>query len=335
MKINIIEKIFLILISVIISLCIAELILRFFPRYNLECFSADSNFWEAKSGLHRPSKLLGYEPIPNSSPAINSFGMFDKEYNFKKEKNIYRIIVLGDSITAHGEYTKFLEDKLSRNNSGRNFEVWNCGVGGFNIEQYANYLKYKAMRYNSDMIMIGFCLNDFLIGIPVAYNTDKNTLIVYYNPYTKTKLLMNKFLFRYSNLYRFFMLSLDKVLLNVHFPKMENNSEKTGYMCLKTIRDIAKKRNSLLFGVVFPYLKPLNEYTEFEKNEYNTMVKVLKQLDIDFIDLHLYLSNIDLYKWRQKSDDKHHFIKEGHSLCADIIYGYLKTNFKYRKKTSL
>ena len=38
--------------------------------------------------------------------------MRDKEYTLKKEKGIYRIVVLGDSITMYGYYTDFLEESL-------------------------------------------------------------------------------------------------------------------------------------------------------------------------------------------------------------------------------
>lgn len=311
---------------VFIFIIIVELFLRFSTKYGIDCYLArGSNFWEAYSGIHRPSKILGYEPIPNSAPNINSLGLFDREYKLKKEKDTYRIIVFGDSITAHGEYTALLEDKLN-SNLGHNFEVWNCGVGGYNIEQYVNYLKYKAIKYNPDLIMIGFCLNDFCRGIPVVYKTDniRNGLIEYYNPYSEANFLMNRFLFRHSYLYRFLMLTLEKFLIGgVAYGRIAEQ-ENIGNLSLRAIKEITNKKRILLVAIIFPYLKSINEYTDFEKNEYETMIKVLEELEIDYIDLHPYFLNTNIYQLSISPLDQVHPSKEGHKIVADVLYSYLK-----------
>jgi len=317
------QKVCLIFVAIVFSLILIELFLRSFPQYSIDSYLArGSNFWEARSGLHRPSKTLGYEPIPNSAPNINSLGMFDIERTIQKQKDIYRIIVLGDSITAHGSYTHLLEKKLN-NNFGYKFEVWNCGVGGYGIEQYLNYLKYKAIKYNPDMIMIGFCLNDFLQNVPIVYRSSKNDLIEYYNPYSRANFLMNRFLFRYSYLYRLLMLKL-KVFLTDKIPYYNINKQRdVGSTSLKAIKLIADKKKISLCAVVFPYLKPLKEYTEDEIKEYKTILDALQMLRIDFLDLHPYFTDLDLYKLRINTSDKIHPSAKGHEIAADIISMYL------------
>jgi len=314
-------------ISISFTLVLVELFLRSSTQHAIESYlGRGSNFWEASSGTHRPSKILGYEPIPNSVPYINSYGMFDKEYSLKKEKNIYRIIVLGDSITAHGQYTNLLEDKLNNSNLDYNFEVWNCGVGGYNIKQYMNYLKYKAIKYNPDMIMVGFCLNDFALGEPIVYKNCniKNGLIEYYSPYSRIKFLMNRFLFRYSYLYRFLMLRLESFLIR-KFPYHNINQHKEiGRLCLKAIKKIADNKRCPIIAIIFPYLMPFEEYKASDKDQYKAMIGTLEELGINYVDLHPYFANIDLYQLRLAVNDVVHFSFEGHKLAAEIIYGYLK-----------
>ncbi len=316
----------LFLIGVVFSLIILELFLRFSTEYGIDHHLArGSNFWEAYSGTHRPSKVLGYEPIPNSIPQINSFGMFDREYTLEKRRDTYRIIVLGDSIIAYGVLTRSLADKLNSNLT-HTFEVWNCGVGGYNIEQHVNYLKYKAIKYNPDMVIIGFCLNDFSLGIPIVYKSgnNKNGLIEYYNPYSKVNFLMNRLCFRYSYSYRFFMGVAEKFLIKIDRSQHTDEQENVGKLNLSAIKIISDKERIPLVVIIFPFFKPLNKYTEFEKNEYGIMLKVIKDLGISYIDLHPYLMNMNLYQLRVSPLDQVHPSIEGQKIIADIIYEYLK-----------
>ena len=65
------------------------------------------------------------------------------------------------------------------------------------------------------------------------------------------------------------------------------------------------------------------------------MVKALKDLDIDYIDLHDYLSKERLYSLRKREDDEIHPSQEGERMIADIIYDYLLAKFFKRQSDKI
>ncbi len=98
----------------------------------------------------------------------NSMGLRDREYSISKPAKTFRILVLGDSITAgngisnlHKIYSKVLEQNLQKHYSNKKIEVLNFGVGGYHTLQEIELLRVKGLQYQPDLIVIGFCLNDF------------------------------------------------------------------------------------------------------------------------------------------------------------------------------
>jgi lysophospholipase L1-like esterase len=116
---------------------------------------------------HRPSDRPYRES--NRGFAINSAGFRDYEYTETKPAKTYRIVVLGDSTTAGAgvrdvgnTYTKQLEKRLNTNNStGMRYEVLNMGVTGYHTMQEIETLRVKGLKYNPDVVLVTFCMNDF------------------------------------------------------------------------------------------------------------------------------------------------------------------------------
>jgi len=83
-------------------------------------------------------------------------------YPIKKEKGVYRIMALGDSLT-YGKYintdknwTELFEDRLNKDNKCSNikkFEVINLGVDGYDIEYTVERYKTRGEKYNPDLII--------------------------------------------------------------------------------------------------------------------------------------------------------------------------------------
>lgn len=90
----------------------------------------------------------------------NSQGLRDKEYSIEKPHGVYRVAVLGDSFTMpYGEeienaYHSVLEEKM--NAEGSKIEFINFAVDAYSIGTYLAVLKYKAIKYDPDLVMIGF-----------------------------------------------------------------------------------------------------------------------------------------------------------------------------------
>ncbi len=122
-----------------------------------------------------PNKRLVYELRPNVELndfiRINAHGFRDREYDKKKPEGVYRICAIGDSVTfgwwerLEETYPKVLEALLNGHaREGTRFEVLNMGVGGYNAEQEMELFRSKALAFEPDMLIIGYCSNDHGIG---------------------------------------------------------------------------------------------------------------------------------------------------------------------------
>ena len=134
--------------------------------------------WKYAKTLKRPSENwdIGHEHVPEGKAVLmgvpvesNSLGLRDREFSRNKEPGVYRILVLGDSMTfgwgvrAEDTYAKQLERMLNETNAHsdrRSFEVINAGVGNYNTAQEVAYFKERGVRLNPDMVILGFYLND-------------------------------------------------------------------------------------------------------------------------------------------------------------------------------
>ncbi len=99
--------------------------------------------------------------------SVNSAGFRDHEYLLEKDPSVFRIAVLGDSIVwGHGlelqdTFAKQLESMLNEI-SGQRFEVLNFGVSGYSTQQEVELYRVKAKQYDPDLVIVGYCLNDFV-----------------------------------------------------------------------------------------------------------------------------------------------------------------------------
>lgn len=119
-----------------------------------------------------------FEIVPDVGEA-NSQGLRDFNYTIKKPKNVYRIVVIGDSI-AYGmgveikeTFSKQLEKVLNdeKKDIAIKYEVINFSVPGYSTLQEAEVLRSKAIRYNPDLAIIAVFANDNLV-----YSSEMNKI---------------------------------------------------------------------------------------------------------------------------------------------------------------
>lgn len=332
-----------VLVGILVTLVALELFLRFNPKFGYiynsfglldKRLAPQTRYFTSNN--YRPSALLGYEHIPNTKTSddmpINSYGLVGKEYKLKKDKGIYRILVLGDSIAVHAWACEFLEDELNSNpllNAHLKFEIWNAGVGSYDVRRYALYLRNKGLKYKPDTVIIFFCMNDFEPDINIYYKA-KNGAIAYSFPLSEIskRYAVSPFLLKYSHLYRFVILRINSYLLSRKKTQGIDSMEENGRYFLQEIKDICDQQKIPLLAVIFPYLKPLAEYKDWQLHEYNTMCKVIKELNVPYINLYEHWPTDALYTLRHvESGDDMHPNREGHRIAAKAIYNYLLDNF--------
>lgn len=284
----------------------------------------------------RPSELLGYEIVPNCkedmpTPA-NSYGLIGKEYKLDKDADTFRILLLGDSIAWQDGTRKSLEEMLIKNPpaiSKHKFEIWNAGVPSYDVRRYYLFLKYKGLNYKPDMVLIFLFMNDFDPNLCIYYK-NKNGLSEYYFPIKGLSKFykVSPFFMKHSYLYRFIILNMSSYLLNKRKADNVNNSEKdTGRYYLTMIKELCDKYKMRLVIVIFPYLKPMEQYATRQIYEYKTICSVVENLGSSFINLYKELSGLDLVSLRQRKEDEIHPSLDGQRVIAKIIYNSLLPNF--------
>jgi lysophospholipase L1-like esterase len=133
---------------------------------------------------HHPD--LGWVGIPNlvtrvTAPKfeyhveLNSRGLRDHEYEYAKDDGVFRIVMLGDSVTwgwgvEQGQlFADLVDDEL-----GEDVEVINLAYPGYGTDQHLWIFESEGRRYEPDLVVMCFILNDVIGNSSVkGYNNGK------------------------------------------------------------------------------------------------------------------------------------------------------------------
>lgn len=105
----------------------------------------------------------------NTQIRINSKGLRDQDYDYKKPEGIKRIVVLGDSFTwGYGveEYERFTE--VLENSLLENWQVINLGNPGYGNDQELLIFKNEGVKYNPDLVVVAFYMNDIADNLAIG-----------------------------------------------------------------------------------------------------------------------------------------------------------------------
>src|SRR5208283_3879895 len=188
---NLLGKVALILCGLLLSLSVLELGLRTYASL------------ASQERLLIADSILGWKLVPNAKRlyrrevkpyfvAINSKGLRDREHSYDKRADVYRIVVIGDSMVfgAGGvEASERFTDILER--STKNLEVINMGIPAFGTDQEYLYLQDEGLKYQPDLVIICAFSNDYLesfsiinpgIGRPKGYFSLSAGQLVFHPP---------------------------------------------------------------------------------------------------------------------------------------------------------
>ena len=116
-----------------------------------------------------------YLPKPNVRDELggirydtNSLGLRDDEVAVPKPANVYRVLMLGDSVVfgfmveRSATMADVLEQRLNavRFAGDRRCEVINAGVEGYGIEDERRLYEARLADLGPDLVILGICLND-------------------------------------------------------------------------------------------------------------------------------------------------------------------------------
>jgi len=182
MKAGQLKNVVLFLASGIFCLLLLEAALRIYG-YRYDPMQA---FRGQREMILHPSAhpILKYELTPGATArvwgtrvTINSHGFRGPEPTPGKFRG-YRILLLGDSI-VFGNRISFKTTfpyKLQHllDPERERFEVLNFGVGGYDTLQEVALLQHRGLRYQPDLVVLTYCLNDIgIVSINMKFKQDQ------------------------------------------------------------------------------------------------------------------------------------------------------------------
>ena len=324
MKKDLITNILISIAAVFFILFCAEIIMR---------FSWEMGGWVKRPIYRRSSNpYLRYELVPNAKSAnisLNSDGFCGPEYSITKPASTFRIIMLGDSETLSFMLAQSdalaaqLESLLNQKSGLVRYEAFNFGVEGYGTFQELEMLKTKGLKYNPDLIILNYVLND---PEPGEYYFEKT------------------FFVRHSALVRYFSYRIKKALIRRERKRLNIKTEVDNYYyyhspkyfipvkeAILEMADIAGERGNKLVVVIFPCSSIMVK--DFKENyPYWPLHKLVKSINssniicIDLIDEFNRLGMTPQGVSINYAYDESHKNAPALKISAQYIYGILKSN---------
>jgi hypothetical protein len=213
---------------------------------------------------------FGFRPILGTD-AYSIYGTQPNSYSAVKPEGVTRVLFIGDSVTARGGIIK----ALKRLYGERHLEYWNAGVGGFNTVQEVEYYKRYNAAIRPDHVVLTFVFNDFATT-PVAFR-DNGGRLVLYAPNRPLKGISPR-LFQASYLYRF---ALGLVMSDQDWGAITEQM----YLSLRDLKQILAHEGVVFSVLVLPVLQPRAQWRDPGIYFHTTIVRILRELQIDYYDL--------------------------------------------------
>ena len=169
---KILSEIGIFVAAIILALLIGEAMIRVI---NTTGKNYDIEMWKYGKYLKKKSDNpdMGIEHVPSKSMKlqntfvkINSLGFRDREYTIPKPANVYRVLVLGSSITfgwgvdEDKTYVRQIEKQLEGKTGDHKIELINAAVGNYNtVREVASFFE-KCLVLEPDMVILSFFIND-------------------------------------------------------------------------------------------------------------------------------------------------------------------------------
>ena len=312
-----------VIIGLLIGIAIAEIICRFhafgWDAFNIK--KVQSFVPIGYSGFIRPAddQYVWYELKPNLDDLFkmqkiktNRQGLRDKEYAIEKPKNTFRVAVIGDSYTfgdgvsMEEAYHSVTETQLNLLSDSIQFEFINFGIAGYDLLNYLGVIEKKALEYNPDLILIGFCGNN---------DDDLPEKRQYTERFTK---------FKYTD-YRFFIRNFQLVRTVANFigmqkrKKNEINKNEKHFRKVAFVKDMFSQFNKIKKEYKTPILVYYLSMNDADPEKAKMINELCKKNNLEFVDSSPIVSKInDISEyWFHPTD--HHPNAAMHQLYADIL----------------
>ena len=276
--------------------------------------------YEGRSLCLESDEALIYTAIPGRCGA-NSQGYFDAEHSFVKPKDVFRIVIIGDSI-AQGQgvgreesFGRVLEKKLNAVQNKKKVEVIILALTGYSTSQELILLREQAFRYDPDMILWSYVLND--PAHPFFHDANGELGRYFYKPRSYLLHYVSARFFNARERMRWKALHSEGMEFHVFLNTVYWDEVKAD---LGAIGKVSKKKKIPVLFVIHPVFKKDGMFDRYpltavhEKLKEYVLLQGLRPLDL--------LETYQGYRSEQlnlSSEDPWHPNAKGHEVAAEAI----------------
>jgi len=268
------------------------------------------------------------KPAKKPPVVLNSLKMRDVEHTPEKPAGVFRILGLGDSFT-HGEgiffektYLKHLEYLLNTTGKNSEFEVIIYSRPGATTYEEKDFLEQGIKKYDPDLAIIGFCLNDAEYALDMKQLAEMKKVLRRKNFGRLEKKWYDIFKTVYFVRNRLEITRVNKGFVHFHKSLYDDNY-KGWQVCKASLNNMAEQcqqHNIPLLLVIFPIFShdmTLSKYPFLDIHQ--KLTTYAESIDIQVLDL---FSAYEGYKRMELAihvNDSHPNEK-AHIIAGKIIY---------------
>jgi lysophospholipase L1-like esterase len=168
-------KLLISLVSTALCVLLTEGLLRVYYRANLDYQIEMVRYAATMKRAASPDLSHEHEPgtrarLMGVDVSINAHGFRDGEYPREKPAGVFRLMLLGDSMTfgwgaeAECRFGNLVEGKLNAAAAVRGaavrVEVINTGVGNYNTSQQLHFFRTRGRAFEPDLVVLAYFIND-------------------------------------------------------------------------------------------------------------------------------------------------------------------------------
>jgi lysophospholipase L1-like esterase len=276
-----------------------------------------------------------YELKPDTG-LTNRFGFRDIARSREKEENIFRIALIGDSVSMQAVlpleklYFRRLQTLLDEYDWEKKIEILNFGVAGYSTAQEVALLEKTILGFSPDAVLWQFHDNDSMD--PRKSNADGGLAAFFSSPRSRFIDDISRKITAYRRKRFIAREGLKKVPseLSDHLYSWDDMTA-----LFERAARICANRKIPVYIFLYPSWPPGDDWVNYTKKGFEVherLVERFKTLGFHSFDLLPRLEEVDPGLMRYAEDDPWHPNEEGHRWIAVQLAGWLEESLPVRKR---
>ncbi|MCG3173070.1 MAG: hypothetical protein GMKNLPBB_01246 [Myxococcota bacterium] len=286
-----------------------------------------------KPMLRYKANVVVSGPGGSTIRATNSLGFRDREAAWEKSPETWRVLLLGDSVTAADppfdlpvEHTweNRLEDAVNARNPVRRVEIVNLAVGSYDAALEAQLLESVAARLRPDAVWIAFVTNDIHQPPPRIWVSGDQVMVldVFQDDpgRREASFWLDNLLMNHSQLYRQLRIGEIARETAASTPAREQKLRDAAWKAYQRILELSRGAGAQVGAILLAELNSRASYRPgVIENVHQVFLSWMAQLGVPVIDTTGLLDHAPPESLRIFPDDVSHLNARGHLELAKAL----------------